>query len=384
MRTKILMMLMGLLWLPFNQSAYGQHADEDKKEPLVVKLYDVSDLIAADYTPSYSSDVVPGTGMFRYGSQQSIPTVFGGLGGGGMGGGSGAGGGGLFAVPQAMGGGQSGGGMGMGGGSGGYGGGGFYGSVVPRSGEEFDLLVASSELETLIMNSVDTLTWEQNGGESGATTSFYNGQMVVTQTEDVHQKVDSFLSMLREANQNTKVIQLEWIAVPNQVAAEDLAGYDDETLAEFVSQAWTQRGSVSVLNGRVGYTTAAEHRNIVISVTPVVGAGSDDGGRVGYSPKTAKPALGWLVQMRPLIPAGDEVVGRIQVGASYTSATEAEEARTGQIDRGNIHSFQVGGLVQSKANRWTVVGGMAGKAEGAGQKEDQYYLMVRWNQVKSE
>lgn len=391
MRRKLLILSIGwaMAWL-VSVSAAGTLAQEES--PMSVQVYPVADLLAAEALPRYRSEQWPGTGMFGDASgEQSYGTMRGGIGGGGgMGGGAGAGG--LFAVPsagaQGFGQGQAGGG-GMGGG--GMGGSGMPGRMGSGSPRVLDVASEAGELCELIQGIVSQQSWEPYGG--AGVCNCYNGKLVINQTDQNHQQISELLAELRRAQAQTQVIQLEWVAIRGQA---DVNPPNHQMTAEQINQliqgSWVQRGGVSTLNGRLAYTTAAEHRNLVIGVTPVVGAGGlrtqefNNDRDVGYQPKTVKAALGWLVEMRPLVPPGDNVPARIQVGASYTEGPQAASMPGwGQVDPGNLENFQVAGLVQAPAGQWALVGGMAQTANEAdgdpSLRRPQYFVFVRWNPI---
>lgn len=372
-------------------------AQQPDNPPTVLKSYPVMDLLASDFVPQYYPIQWPGTGMFPGSSAtaKAVPSY-------GGGGGMGAGGGGLFAVPQ--------GGMSMGGQ------GGMGGSVmmqpsdVPGSGtngsfggatrshtsyETFDMSNDAQQLMSILESMVEPTSWATMGSGEGAA-AFYGGSLLVRQTEANHGKVEEVLKLLRSARASQQVVQLEWVAVRGTSAPlPEMASWSAQQQANFIDQNWVQRGGVSTLNGRLAYTTAAEHRNLVISITPVVGSGGnqftnqDSGNRVGYQPTTVKPALGWVVQLRPMVEP-DAQNARIQVGACYTQGPpEMEKPAPGQVDRGDLKSFQVGAVVEAAAGQWALAGGLASAEESMGAEQQgldgcHYYVFVRWHVGKAE
>lgn len=387
MRREILK-LTGLLVVACTWVAHSQPVlcgQDSKTEPLVLKSYDVVDLLASDFVPQMGS--MPGTDMFHSGSEGS--TLRGGLGlpsggyGGGFGGG-GSGGGGLFAVPPQIGGGGD-------GGIGGPGSGMPPMMVAPASDSEGALGSEGRRLVDLLQAMVAPGTWEDMGGQGNC--HYFGGSILVSQSEANHAKIEQVLKLLRDAKQSTRVVQLEWVAVKAQPAdVPMLSKLTDQELAQKLETLWAQRGCATTLNGRLVFTTAAEHRNIVISVTPVVGGFVEDnityGNQVGYQPKAVRSAIGWVVQMRPVITPGNGGVGRIQVGANYTAAPPKEAGlEPGQLDSVLMKSFQVAGLVQAAEGQWALVGGMAPSADpnvvgGNGETVEQFYIFVRWTEPK--
>lgn len=387
MRRQILKFLSVLLvtcsWV--GHSHLELRGQEANAEPMVLKSYDVVDLLASDFVPQMGG--MPGTDMFQRESEGS--TMRGGYGmpaggyGGGFGGG-GSGGGGLFAVPPQMGGSD--------GGMGGQGGG-MPPMMMPATsnGSEGSLGNEGRRLVDLLQAMVAPSTWEDMGGQGNC--HYFGGSILVNQSEANHAKIEQVLKLLREAKRSTRVVQLEWVAVKAQPADVPLLSkLTDQELDQKLETLWAQRGCATTLNGRLVFTTAAEHRNIVISVTPVVGGFTDDsinyGNQVGYQPKAVRSAIGWVVQMRPVIAPGEGGIGRIQVGANYTAAPpKTAELGPGQLDTVLMKSFQVAGLVQASENKWALVGGMAPAADpnivgGNGELVEQFYIFVRWTEPK--
>jgi hypothetical protein len=144
---------------------------EDAESTLQIRVYDCRDLLAMPAPPGADKFIVPPSrsgmsgGMFavedKVATPSSAPT----------------------SQPQPN---------PQGGGMGGLGGGGL-GNTKPIS--EHDL--RADRLMDIIMNNVDADAWDQVGGPGSI--SEYNGLIVVTQTAEVHKRVERLLDMLREA-----------------------------------------------------------------------------------------------------------------------------------------------------------------------------------------
>jgi hypothetical protein len=75
------------------------------------------------------------------------------------------------------------------------------------------------DLIKLIMDTVNTDSWRDNGGTSGAIRDL-SGLLVVTQTADAHKQIQTLLGQLREDHLRTVRVQADWILLtPEQAAA---------------------------------------------------------------------------------------------------------------------------------------------------------------------
>lgn len=352
-----------------------------QEEEKVLRVYPIADLL----TPTVVADPGnhwPGTGLLA-------PAVGTGSGGfGGMGGGSM--GGGMFAIPanpqDGMGGGTGGmGGMGgMGGGMGVMGGGmgGGMGGMGMTFAPTFD---EGLGLHVLIDQFLSNDEKYDNGG-----LTLYNGMLVAKQTETCHEQIAQILKVLRDGLAQRQVIQVEWAALALEPAdAQRLAhSQEQQVFQELIDQQAVVYGSISTLNGHLAFSSSGEHRNLVLGVTPVVGTFQDGVGAkqsgVGYQPQTAKPVLGWLAQVRPVVPTDIGQPGIIQVGVSKVSKPENDRTIpvVGVPDRGDLPAFQAVGTIKAMPNTWTVLGGMANAtnaANAAVEGAPKYVIVVRYS-----
>ncbi len=357
-------------------SAWQDEVEEEK----LLRVYPIADLL----TPAAVADPGsnwPGTGLLAPAAGPSSGG-FGGTGGGmggmggGMGGMGGGGGGGMFSVPSNP---QEG---GMGGGMVGLGGGMGAGMGLGLATNTDD----GSGLYTLI----DQLLSNDETYDSVGL-SLYNSMLIAKQTEGCHEQIAEILKVLRDGLTQQQVIQVEWAALAlDPTAAQQLRQTNDQKLIqEWIDQQAVAYGSLSVLNGHLGFSSSGEHRNLVIGVTPVVGTfqsgALQDGvtaneSGVGYQPRTVKPILGWLTQVRPVVPTDPTQPGLIQIGISHVAkSAQATPAVLGVPDRGDLPAFQATGTIKALPNTWTVLGGMANAAntpavEGA----PKYVIVVRY------
>lgn len=345
-----------------------------QEEEKVLRVYPIADLLVSTAVANPGSHW-PGTGLLA--PAKETGGVGGGMGGGGMGGG----GGGMFGIPAnpqggmgGMSGGDGGGMMGMGGGMSGIGGWNYPATTTDDG----------SELSTLI----DQLL---SGDETyNHSLSLYNGLLVARETKTCHEQIAQILKVLRDGMAQRLVIQVEWAALALEPAdAQRLAhSQDQQVFQELIDLHAVVYGSISTLNGQLAFSSSGEHRNLVLGVTPVVGTFQDGVGAkqngVGYQPQTAKPVLGWLAQVRPVVPTDIGQPGMIQVGVSKVSKPENDRTIpvVGVPDRGDLPAFQAVGTVKALPNTWTVLGGMANAAtadNAAVEGAPKYVIVVRYS-----
>jgi hypothetical protein len=364
---------------------------QDDVPPLILRVYSVADLLDGEPRFANPATAWPGTGLLQPAADvPSGPPM-------GMGGGMGGmGGGGMFAVPseppQGMGGPGMPGGMSGGGGIGG----GDMGNQGPGAGPIFGGSFGGSDGTPLVALLQNLLSDEDRFSYDGL--EIYSGLLVARQTAEIHELISQIFVALRAGMAEQRVIKIEWVALSLDAAQiQMLSQVDDpQLLQQLIDNRATAYGTLSALNGHLVYSTSGEHRNLVIGVTPVVGSFQDGLGSasrgVGYQPLTVKPILGWVAQVRPLIPPDPNQPGLLHVGISRTSAPEEAQyvPVIGGPDRGNVSAFQAVGTVKCLPNTWAVVGGL-GAAEavvgglGAAAPADvndrspKHVVLVRWS-----
>jgi hypothetical protein len=356
-------------------------------EPRILRVYSLADLLATEPRFANPATAWPGTGLFTPSADSS--TGSGGMGGGGMGGGMGGGGvgggGGLFAVPSGR--------PPMGGMVGGM-------SAVAGMGESAETRGGSQDFSgpifggsfsgspgTPLLALLHNLLADERGfSEDGW--EIYGGLLVARQTREIHALTAEILAGLRAGLAEQQIIHIEWVAL--SLDAADIATFfrqvdDPQLLEALILQRAAAYGTLSALNGHLVYSTSGEHRNLVIGVTPVVGTFQDGLGSsprgVGYQPQSVKPILGWVAQVRPLIPADPTQPGLLHVGISRAKASDETRGVPviGGPDRGNVPAFQAVGTVKCLPDTWTVVGGLATNAAVEGNDPSpKHIVMVRW------
>ncbi|GIW75440.1 MAG: hypothetical protein KatS3mg104_0503 [Phycisphaerae bacterium] len=99
---------------------------------------------------------------------------------------------------------------------GGFGGGGLFGSNSSNNNEEDEETPTRAELVEQITNLIRTTigvgTWQEDGGQLG-TLSELGGQLIVTQTPEVHRQISSLLEKLREQRSIQVMIEARFLTV---------------------------------------------------------------------------------------------------------------------------------------------------------------------------
>jgi hypothetical protein len=230
------------------------------EQPLVVRMYNVGDLIHQNDDHPFSGFVLPGVS-----DQNSIPLprsttgnpTMGWPGAGGMGGG---GGGGMFRMlPAAPGKIQMGGGMG-----------GLSSGITarPQNG-------SMNALISIIMETVAIDYWLEAGGEG--TISNFGDILIVSQTDSVHQQIDAFLALLRatrKVNKTPITIKAIWLTLDEEqlgtLKVTKNQTVDQEALNALVKEHGL-RGQITCFDGQTVHIAAGNLKSSIESVVPVVG-----------------------------------------------------------------------------------------------------------------
>jgi hypothetical protein len=396
----------------------------DREEPLIVLVYNVTDLVLVIPSYHFRGTQVPGVsiGGYPYYGQYGYGI---GPAGGGMGGGSGSGG---------MGGSGSGGGMGSSGGGGGMGGmgGGMFNTqenpgqadplppragvkppqrppiersragtpathLVPQSvgaGFDFDTLIEA------IQSTIEPESWENTGGRGSIAP--LGGMLVISQTAAIHKKIETLLRDLREASdgQQTVTVRATWLFLDtkqvNQLTrGQTKGGIDRAALDDLAAKVKGYQGQISCFDGQTVHVVSGRCRSVVLSAIPVVGS------EPGYQPIVSTPQIGVLLQVTPqLLPKAraavldvqsfvtrtDEAPAPFPFLSSQTIGGKTEEGKpaparqqTLSLDRVNLVAHQLATTLRVPLGSPVLVGGLtlepgAAAQEGAG--GPQLYLFV--------
>lgn len=299
----VCLILVALAW---PQLAAAQTSTVKAAEPLVLRTYEVGDLILDIHDYPYSNSL-----QRNRTSPGALGGGGGGMGGGGGFGGGGGGGGGFFSVPDAAGG---------------------------RATAESNNAAVGVTIDNLIdaiESTVAPETWADIGGGE-ANIRPLGTVLVILQTPGVHDRIRDLLLQVRAASGDRRNVTLDarWLlltsdeldslVLPDQQALPEV---DRNRLAEFTRRPGSIRGITTCFSGQLVYIVSGTRQNVVSGYIPVVGSLdapnrteqlaseqhqslvrlvsdrsavlSNSDSQVGYQPVIEKPNLGALLEIRP-------------------------------------------------------------------------------------
>jgi len=267
--------------------ALSQQPVVPKEPPLVVRVYDLSDLfaIAPAYPAIYQSDFSPAAAArFPIVSSQSEGAGFG---GGGLGGGLGGGGGGFFNVQDSLG-----------------------DELVGGRGNLGAARVSLNELIDVIIDTIRPNDWQKHGGK--ATISRLGNSLLISATSETHEQIDNLLKLFRERWGTLRTISVRayWLWLSDQQLDAALVNDGSETPIAYgvVSDPkWVDlqeqlatdkqnsgyRAAITFYNGQTVHAMSGGQRLLVTGVSPSLGEGK----AIGYTPETAVIQTGAALQI---------------------------------------------------------------------------------------
>ncbi len=164
----------------------------------------------------------------------------------------------------------------------------------------------------LITNTIATKTWADNGGTG--TIDHYDGVLVISQIQEVHEQIEQFLAGLRARRQAqpTLSVELHWLWLDAKQRDHLLAGQakpsegriplavDPERLRQMAHEVPGLYGQVACRSGIETAIAAGDWRTIIQGAVPVVD------NSVGYQPLICVPHVGLAAQVRPTFIPGTE------------------------------------------------------------------------------
>jgi hypothetical protein len=162
-------------------------------------------------------------------------------------------------------------------------------------------------IEELLINTVATKTWADNGGTGSI--SYYDRMLIISQTQEVHGEIAQLLADLRAARQATRPtlsVELRWLWLDAEHRRRLLAGreklsegqlsltVDRKKLRQIAREVPGFHGRLACINGIETAIAAGDRRAIISSAIPVVGGDS-----VGYQPVISAADVGVTAQVRP-------------------------------------------------------------------------------------
>ena len=251
---------------------------EVEESHLIVRCYDIADLIAAAPNRLYNGENLPGTtatpnsGVFMQGS---LPAGMGAMGPGRQ----------PWMPPTTM-----------------------------ATTADMDSVIE------MIMSTVASSSWDQVGGH-GSIAASYGRFLIISQTLRVHREIESLLAEIRAKREiaGTLVVELHWLWL-DAAQHEQLVGnakptaagrapwlVDAKALAQLADKVPGFRGQIACTNGQLVHLASGDRQSVITSAIPVIGSG------VGYQPVIERPNVGIVVELRPsAVPGADAVILDVQ------------------------------------------------------------------------
>jgi hypothetical protein len=284
--------------------------------------------------------------------------------------------------PGGAGGGMGGGGMGGMGGRGGSARGHFT-PAPPPVGTAFDF----DSLIDLITSTVNPTNWDSVGGP-GSIAPFESGAaplLILSQTQDTHQKVEKLLGDIRATRLRLPMVTIRatWLALDLNQLDELLAstsgkdgGIDRKVLREMATKVKGCVGTITCFSGQTVHIASGRSRSAIIGAIPVVGSG------IGYQPVVTNPQSGAVLQVTPqVLPGmqaavvdlwssvvrGDKPAEQVCFLSGEPSSDKADKKGgdghpTVTLDRVNAAVEQLGTTLKVALGEPTLVGGLTREA----------------------
>jgi hypothetical protein len=239
-----------------------------------------------------------------------------------------------------------------------------------------------STIIDLIVDNVDTDSWNQNGGK--ATITAVNDTLLIRQTDANHKKVGSFLKDLTESSVGGQPLTLDvWWIPANAGTKRNLAGTLAEqqntsdaikALNELSESVGGYHGSLQCRNRVTGNLVTGHRMPVVVGSVPVVGHNASE-----HQPIVETCNIGLSLEVTPRIQEQWNGSGiRMELRTELTTLAEpSKPARSaGEIDRYTIgsHALETNTLCQSGVP--VVAGGLTAVGLFPGDEEDREMITV--------
>jgi hypothetical protein len=267
---------------------------EEQEPPLVLRFYDVSDVIAfaiSDYPAKRLNDLGDDRLLFPEANDpidMTMPNMYSGLASGSS-----------HAIPKPP------------------------------------LASSGDDLGNLISRIVSPSQWDQVGGSSAF--RIYKGMLVVSAPEKEQAQIHSLLAQIRAhiASRKTVVVETHWLWLTEEQLnrlVPNSSGEVDERAWKIHQQQLNREDSelmpgyhatIICMNGQTASTVAGRQRRFIISLIPVVGdngisptpimttpfsVGETNSRAVGYQPQSLTVQEGAALQVRPILFGEDQVI----------------------------------------------------------------------------
>ena len=249
------------------------------------------------------------------------------------------------------------------------------------------------EVIRLIRETVAPESWREAGGKEGSIREV-GGALVITQTPENQQLIESIFEQLREGGERIRV-QAHWVVLrPEQLSSivgpaeqkGDVSTIDMAALANLKEGQF--RGEIACMNGQQVSISSGRTRTVIYDQEAVVAQNA-----VAMSPRVKQVREGAMLEVTPIV-VGDSAVVEVRsqvaqwdeptsVTQSFSASTTrpGDRAITGQadsvvIDRLNVASQELRATLRIPLNQPVLVGGMTVEPATDEAESPQLYLIL--------
>ncbi|QDU89182.1 hypothetical protein Pla175_25690 [Pirellulimonas nuda] len=188
----------------------------------------------------------------------------------------------------------------MGGGGGGYAGGAGGAVSAPGPHQPANPAITIDAIIEAMTGAIEPESWAVNG-EGDASVAVLGRMLVVSQTQDVHQQIESFLQLVRQNAEGRRTVGIDarWL----MLTSDDLAKLTDQEqgagpllvnkapLEEFTRRSTSRRAITNCFSGQLVHVVSGTRKNVVTGFIPVVGDLADPGvaGRLAQAAPRRSP-----------------------------------------------------------------------------------------------
>jgi hypothetical protein len=259
---------------------------------------------------------------------------------------------------------------------------------VFRPAEVHAEAIINESLRQLIVNSVDPQSWTENGGLTGAFNTL-GSVMLISQTQENHEKVAQLLKLLREAVKPDQAVCVRayWLTLSAEDAAK-VMGKDQASPKsapvvpeELMASKYIYcQAQTTCFNGQAVYVFSGRQKTVIVDQNPVVGTDA-----TAFDPQTELRLAGVQLEVRPkLSQDGGRVV--LDLSSVITEREEGVPSRItevrsatsrpvlAEIDREDMLKQQMQTTVTVPVGKKVLVGGMT--IEPSKLNGQQLYLVI--------
>jgi hypothetical protein len=247
--------------------------------------------------------------------------------------------------------------------------------------------VAIDYLKSLIVQTVDTTSWKDNGGEFGSI-STYNNQLFILQTPENHAAIQHLFDELRKGRSHMVRVRADWVLLSRGELDKVLKNGGDDTAAlPEVSRKSLQglpdgtvhyTGQIVCFSGQTVHIASGRARNVINSVTPVVAPGS-----IGMQPTVQYTHYGVSLEINPTVSTDSATLDLSSVVSEAGAPGPADtQPATPSLDRASalVQNFHT--TVQVPLNRPVLIGGSTTDPAADQAPGKELYLIVEADTAK--